>query len=95
MIPYELIGFVTFWFVIIPLSFYLGYIIARIGRQGIISKLQSWDDKLWEDVEKYDGETPDGWKYRATFYNHILICLLSFRKPIAFRWKTYRSKFDE
>lgn len=94
-IPYDLIGFVTFWLTV-SVVFVFGLLVLLLyTRSLILNQLQDLDDKLWEDIEKGSGERPKGKKGIATFYNHVLICLLSGRKPIAWRWSTYKAMVDD
>lgn len=90
-IPYDLIGFVTFWLIISAVFMFGSLFLLFYLRTLILTKLQDIDENLWEDIEIGSGERPKGKKGMASFYNHILICLLSGRKPIAWRWSTYKS----
>lgn len=94
MIPYDVIGFVVFWLVAPIAVLAVGFALLAYLRKLLLNQLQVIDKKLWCEADYNKGEYPDGWRHRASFYNHVLICLLSFRTPIQWRWSSYKKKLE-
>lgn len=94
MIPYEVIGFAVFWVVVPIVVLGVGFASLAYLRKLLLNKLQVIDKKLWSEADYNKGESPDGWRHRFSFYNHILICLLSFRTPIRWRWSSYKRELE-
>jgi len=89
-VPYELLGFLVFWSIVVVLvavsSIYLYFKWIQL-----IEYVR--DEFFWSDANPHRQEKPDGWKLVGAFAIHILWSVSKFKSPICWRWKTYKENY--